>query len=240
MTASGPSYPGPGHRQGTHMTPLSTPQDPARAAAWASRGITLDPVSPEAGPPDSRASTVSLSAELAVLLWASVTASSSPKDPPPQSPAVASVTGPLWRLTAPMDILLVEDNPGDARLAAEAFKEGGSQTRLHVVQDGIEAMSFLRREGRYQSVPRPDLVLLDLNLPRKDGREVLAEIKQDSDLKRVPVIVLTTSQAESDIVRGYELHANCYIVKPVDFDRFIAVVKGIETFWRNLVRLPPH
>jgi len=139
-----------------------------------------------------------------------------------------------------MDILLVEDNPGDARLAAEAFKEGGSQTRLHVVQDGIEAMSFLRREGRYQSVPRPDLVLLDLNLPRKDGREVLAEIKQDSDLKRVPVIVLTTSQAESDIVRGYELHANCYIVKPVDFDRFIAVVKGIETFWRNLVRLPPH
>jgi len=139
-----------------------------------------------------------------------------------------------------MDMLLVEDNPGDARLAAEAFKEGGSQTRLHVVQDGIEALAYLRREGRYQNATRPDLVLLDLNLPRKDGREVLAEIKQDPTLKRLPVIVLTTSQAESDVVRGYELHANCYIVKPVDFDRFISVVKGIESFWRTLVRLPPH
>jgi CheY-like chemotaxis protein len=139
-----------------------------------------------------------------------------------------------------MDILLVEDNPGDARLAAEAFKEGGSQTRLHVVQDGIEAMAFLRGEGRYASEPRPDLVLLDLNLPRMDGRQVLAEIKRDKVLKRTPVIVLTTSQAETDILHGYELHANCYIVKPVDFDRFIEVVKGIESFWRNLVRLPPR
>jgi len=139
-----------------------------------------------------------------------------------------------------MDILLVEDNPGDARLASEAFKEGGSQTRLHVVADGIEAMAFMRGEGRYADLPRPDLVLLDLNLPRKDGREVLAEIKQDIRLKRTPVIVLTTSQAESDISHGYELHANCYIVKPVDFDRFIEVVKGIEGFWRNMVRLPPH
>jgi len=139
-----------------------------------------------------------------------------------------------------MDILLVEDNPGDARLASEAFKEGGSQTRLHVVQDGIEAMAFIRGEGAYASMPRPDLVLLDLNLPRMDGREVLAEIKRDDALKRTPVIVLTTSQAETDIMRGYDLHANCYIVKPVDFDRFIEVVKGIESFWRNLVRLPPR
>jgi len=139
-----------------------------------------------------------------------------------------------------MDILLVEDNPGDARLASEAFKEGGSETRLHVVQDGVEAMAFMRGEGHYVNMPRPDLVLLDLNLPRKDGREVLAEIKQDLVLKSTPVIVLTTSQAESDIQHGYNLHANCYIVKPVDFDRFIEVVKGIETFWRQMVRLPTH
>jgi len=138
-----------------------------------------------------------------------------------------------------MEILLVEDNPGDARLAAEAFKEGRVRTRLHVVQDGIEAMSFLRRQGPYEVAPRPDLVLLDLNLPRKDGREVLAEIKQDSGLRRIPVIVLTTSQAESDVTRSYDLHANCYIVKPVDFDRFIDVVKGIEDFWCSLVKLPP-
>jgi CheY-like chemotaxis protein len=139
-----------------------------------------------------------------------------------------------------MNILLVEDNPGDARLASEAFKEGGSQTRLHVVQDGIEALAFLRGEGRYGDQPRPDLVLLDLNLPRKDGREVLAEIKRDESLRSTPVIVLTTSQAESDIRYGYEQHANCYIVKPVDFDRFIDVVKGIDSFWSQMVRLPPH
>ncbi len=139
-----------------------------------------------------------------------------------------------------MDILLVEDNPGDARLASEAFKEGGLPTQLHVVQDGIEAMAFLRREPQYAGVPRPSLVLLDLNLPRKDGREVLAELKEDPDLKRIPVIVLTTSQAEADIMRSYELHANCYIVKPVDFDQFIEVVRGIEQFWCTLVKLPPH
>lgn len=137
-----------------------------------------------------------------------------------------------------MDILLVEDNPGDARLAAEAFKEGTVPTRLHVVPDGIEAMSFLRRQGSYESAPRPQLVLLDLNLPRKDGREVLAEMKEDPGLRRIPVIVLTTSQAESDISRVYDLHANCYIVKPVDFDRFIDVVKGIEDYWCTLVKLP--
>lgn len=138
-----------------------------------------------------------------------------------------------------LDVLLVEDNPGDARLASEAFKEGDFLTRLHVVQDGIEALAFLRREKNYGSAPRPDLVLLDLNLPRKDGREVLAEIKADEDLRSIPVIVLTTSQAEADIRKSYKLHANCYIVKPVDFDRFIDVVKGIEAFWCSLVRLPP-
>ncbi|WP_184263827.1 response regulator [Novispirillum itersonii] len=138
-----------------------------------------------------------------------------------------------------MEILLVEDNPGDARLAAEAFKEGTIPTHLHVASDGIEAMAFLRRQGRHESAPRPDLILLDLNLPRKDGREVLAEIKEDPALRRIPVIVLTTSQAESDVSRAYDLHANCYIVKPVDFDRFIDVVKGIEDFWCSLVKLSP-
>lgn len=138
-----------------------------------------------------------------------------------------------------IEILLVEDNPGDARLAAEAFKEGGIPTHLHVASDGIEAMAFLRRLGRHEFAPRPDMILLDLNLPRKDGREVLAEIKEDPALRRIPVIVLTTSQAESDITRAYDLHANCYIVKPVDFDRFIDVVKGIEDFWCSLVKMSP-
>lgn len=138
-----------------------------------------------------------------------------------------------------MDILLVEDNPGDARLAAEAFKEGRLRPRLHVVQDGIEALAFLRQQGAYEAAPRPDLILLDLNLPRKDGREVLAEIKADGTLRRIPVIVLTTSQAESDVSRCYDLHANCYIVKPVDFDRFIDVVRGIEGHWCSMVKLPP-
>ncbi len=138
-----------------------------------------------------------------------------------------------------IEILLVEDNPGDARLAAEAFKEGTIPTRLHVASDGIEAMAFLRRQGRHEAAPRPDMILLDLNLPRKDGREVLAEIKEDPALRRIPVIVLTTSQAENDVTRAYDLHANCYIVKPVDFDRFIDVVKGIEDFWCSLVKLSP-
>ncbi|SDG56497.1 Response regulator receiver domain-containing protein [Roseospirillum parvum] len=143
-------------------------------------------------------------------------------------------------MTDGLDILLVEDNPGDARLASEAFKEGNIATRLHIVQDGIEALAFLRGEGTGGGSHRraPDLILLDLNLPRKDGREVLAEIKNDPALRRIPVIVLTTSQAETDISHSYDLHANCYIVKPVDFDRFIEVVKGIESYWSSLVRLP--
>ena len=138
------------------------------------------------------------------------------------------------------DILLVEDNPGDARLAQEALKEGQMASRLKVVVDGVEAMSFLRREGTYAGAPRPNLVLLDLNLPRKDGRQVLAEMKADPELRRIPVVVLTTSQAEQDIMRSYDLHANCYITKPVDLDRFITVVRSIEEYWCSVVTLPPR
>lgn len=138
------------------------------------------------------------------------------------------------------DILLVEDNPGDARLAQEALKEGQMSSRLQVVVDGVEAMSFLRREGGYANAPRPNLVLLDLNLPRKDGRQVLAEMKADPELRRIPVVVLTTSQAEQDILRSYDLHANCYITKPVDLDRFISVVRSIEEYWCSVATLPPR
>lgn len=143
-------------------------------------------------------------------------------------------------LSEPVDILLVEDNPGDARLAVEALKEGNVSNRLHVVPDGVEAMAFLRREGKYSDAPRPHVVLLDLNLPRKDGRQVLAEVKTDDLLKRIPVVVLTTSQAEQDITRSYDLHANCYITKPVDLDRFITVIRSIEDFWCTVVKLPPR
>jgi CheY-like chemotaxis protein len=138
------------------------------------------------------------------------------------------------------EILLVEDNPGDARLAQEALKEGRMTSRLKVVVDGVEAMAYLRRDGQYAGAPRPHLVLLDLNLPRKDGRQVLAEMKADEDLRRIPVVVLTTSQAEQDILRSYDLHANCYITKPVDLDRFISVVRSIEEYWCSVVTLPPR
>jgi CheY-like chemotaxis protein len=138
------------------------------------------------------------------------------------------------------EILLVEDNPGDARLAQEALKEGRMTSRLRVVVDGVEAMACLRREGPHANAPRPDLILLDLNLPRKDGRQVLAELKADPDLRRIPVVVLTTSQAEQDVLRSYDLHANCYITKPVDLDRFISVVRSIEEYWCSVVTLPPR
>lgn len=139
-----------------------------------------------------------------------------------------------------LDILLVEDNPGDARLAAEAWKEGSVPGRLHVVSDGVEAIHFLRNSESYAAAPKPDLMLLDLNLPRKDGREVLAEIKNDPDLRRIPVVVLTTSQADLDILRSYDLHANCFVSKPVDLDSFISVIKSISEFWGRVVKLPPH
>ncbi len=139
----------------------------------------------------------------------------------------------------PIEILLVEDNPGDARLTVEALKEAKVRNRVHVVDDGVKALAFLRRQAAYSTVPRPDLILLDLNLPKKDGREVLEELKHDGDLKRIPVVILTTSQAEQDILKAYELNANCYITKPVDLDQFLKVVRSIDEFWFTVVTLPP-
>lgn len=137
-----------------------------------------------------------------------------------------------------IEILLVEDNEADIRLTREVFADGRLLNRLNVARDGEEAMTFLRRERPFQEAPRPDLILLDLNLPRKDGREVLAEIKNDPQLRRIPVVILTTSRAEADVIQTYELHANCYIVKPVDLGQFINVIRSIEDFWLKLVRLP--
>jgi len=140
----------------------------------------------------------------------------------------------------PVEILLVEDNPGDERLTREALKEGKVYSNLYWVKDGVEAMDFLRRKGRHAGAVRPDIILLDLNLPKKDGREVLEEIKTDEDLKRIPVVVLTTSKAEEDVLRTYNLHANCYVTKPVDLEKFIVVVKSIDRFWLTVVTLPPN
>ena len=140
----------------------------------------------------------------------------------------------------PAEMLLVEDNPGDARLAIEALKDAKVHNNLSWVQDGVEAMTFLRREGAYSDAPRPDVILLDLNLPKKDGREVLADVKADEDLRRIPVVILTVSGAEEDIVKTYNLHANCYIRKPIDLDQFIKVVKAIKDFWLSIVILPTH
>jgi CheY-like chemotaxis protein len=139
----------------------------------------------------------------------------------------------------PVEILLVEDNPGDYRLTKEALHEGKVYNNLHWAKDGVEAIEFLKRRGPFASVPRPDIILLDLNLPKKDGREVLSEIKQDSELRAIPVVILTTSQAEEDILRSYDLHANCYVTKPVDLEKFIVVVQSIDRFWLNVVTLPP-
>lgn len=140
--------------------------------------------------------------------------------------------------TRAVEILLVEDNPGDVRLMVEALKETRVPSRLHLAKDGVQATSFLRRTGAHVNAPRPDLVLLDLNLPKKDGREVLAEIKEDTDLRSIPVVVLTTSQDASDVTKSYQLHANCYISKPVALERFIRVIQSIEGFWLETVRLP--
>lgn len=141
---------------------------------------------------------------------------------------------------AQIEILLVEDNPGDVRLTIEALNEAKVCNRLHIAQDGEAALQFLRRQGPHAQAPRPDLILLDLNLPRKDGREVLTDIKADADLRRIPVVILTTSQTEQDIVIAYNLNANCYITKPVDFEQFMHVVRTIEDFWLSVVTLPPR
>ncbi len=140
----------------------------------------------------------------------------------------------------PIDILLVEDDPADARLTSEAFHEAKVRNVLHLVEDGVEALAYLRREGRYADSPTPDLILLDLNLPKRDGREVLAEIKEDPELRRIPVVILTTSQAEQDIVKTYDLHANAFVTKPVGLDQFVDAIKAIEGFWLTVVKLPPH
>jgi len=143
-------------------------------------------------------------------------------------------------MAKPIEILLVEDNPGDVRLTREAFKEGKVLNNLSVVEDGAEAMAFLYQQGKYADAPRPDLILLDLNLPKKDGRQVLPEIKADTNLKRIPVVVLTTSKAEQDILKTYNLHANCYVTKPVDLEQFISVVRFVQHFWLSIVKLPPE
>ena len=139
---------------------------------------------------------------------------------------------------SPVEILLVEDNPGDVRLTKEALKEGKVYSNLHWAKDGVEALEFLRKQSKFADSPRPDIILLDLNLPKKDGREVLAEIKNDDDLKSIPVVILTTSKAEEDVLRSYELHANCYVTKPVDLEKFIVVVQSIDKFWLTVVTLP--
>lgn len=138
----------------------------------------------------------------------------------------------------PMEILLVDDNPGDVRLTAEALKDGEVENRLHTAKDGMEAIAFLRRKGRYTDAPRPDLILLDLNMPRMNGRQVLAEIKEDSGLRHIPVVVLTGSREMDDIVNTYDLHANCYVTKPIDFEQFTMMVKSITDFWLTIVKLP--
>jgi len=138
----------------------------------------------------------------------------------------------------PVDVLLVEDNPGDVRLTLEVMKDGKFHNHLAVTSDGVEALDYLHRRGRHADAFRPDLVLLDLNLPRKDGREVLTEIKKDPELRRIPVVVLTTSSAEADILKSYNLQANCYIVKPVDLDQFTRVIRQIQEFWLEIVKLP--
>ena len=137
-----------------------------------------------------------------------------------------------------VDILLVEDNPGDARLAQEALKEGKVKNQLHIVTDGVAATDFLFKRNKYKDAPTPDLIILDLNLPKKDGREVLSEIKADDNLKRIPVVILTISKAEEDILKSYNLHANCFITKPLNLDKFFEVVKSIEDFWLTIVKLP--
>jgi len=144
----------------------------------------------------------------------------------------------MSNVNVPVQILLVEDNPADVRLTLEALKEGRIANNLSIAYDGVEALEILRKLGKYANAPSVDLILLDLNLPRKDGREVLAEVKADTDLKHIPVVVMTTSKAEEDILRSYNLHANCYVVKPIDFEKFIKVVKAIEDFWVSIVTLP--
>ncbi len=150
------------------------------------------------------------------------------------------MTEPSGARAVPFEVLLVEDSPGDVRLTQEAFKEANVLVNLHVASDGEQAMALLSRDGEYAKVPRPDLILLDLNLPKKDGREVLKEVKESATLGSIPVVILTTSAADEDVLRSYRLHANCYIAKPVDLEGFLKVVKSIDGFWLSVVKLPSH
>lgn len=145
----------------------------------------------------------------------------------------------IMEIGKPIEILLVEDSPSDVRLTIEALKDAKVRNHLSVASDGVEAVAFLRKVGKYADAPRPDLILLDLNLPKKDGREVLGEIKQDENLKAIPVVVITTSKSDEDILKSYNLHANCYITKPIDLEQFMIVVRAIESFWLTIVQLPP-
>jgi CheY-like chemotaxis protein len=142
-------------------------------------------------------------------------------------------------MNEPIEILLIEDNPADVRLTQEAFREARIHNNLHVVQDGVSAMAFIHQTAPHQHAPRPDLILLDLNLPKKDGREVLKEIKSDSDLRQIPVVILTTSEDEKDVLRSYDLHANAYLVKPIDVLKFVKMIHSLENFWLSIVKLPP-
>jgi len=146
----------------------------------------------------------------------------------------------MEKMGRPVQMLLVEDNLGDIRLTKETLRDAKVMVNLHVVGDGVEAMAFLRKESKHANAPRPDLVLLDLNLPKKDGREVLAEMKQDPDLKRIPVVILTISNAEEDILKSYNLHANAYVTKPLNLEQFAKIVRAIEDFWFTVVKLPPN
>jgi CheY-like chemotaxis protein len=142
-------------------------------------------------------------------------------------------------INEPIEILLIEDNPADVRLTQEAFREARIHNNLHVVQDGVSAMAFIHQTAPHQHAPRPDLILLDLNLPKKDGREVLKEIKSDSNLRQIPVVILTTSEDEKDVLRSYDLHANAYLVKPIDVVKFVKMIHSLENFWLSIVKLPP-
>jgi chemotaxis family two-component system response regulator Rcp1 len=158
--------------------------------------------------------------------------------PPLKRPHEVEKAMPTTGNGIPIEILLVEDSPDDACLTIEALQEGRVRNNINVIEDGVSALEYLRREGRYRSAPRPDLILLDLNLPKKSGREVLQEIKQDANLRRIPVVIMTSSDDEKDILAAYNLYVNCYVTKPVDLDQFIRVVKSIEHFWFSVVRLP--
>src|SRR5688572_18012536 len=225
----------PNTRSRCRTTASASRRSTSSASSWCSSACT------------TRASTPALaSAWRSARRWSTATAGACGSSPG-RAPAAVSCSRYRRREAntmaerargAPVEILLVEDNPADVRLTQEALKEGKVFNNLHWAKDGVEAIEFLRRQGKHANAPRPDIILLDLNLPKKDGREVLQDIKNDEMLKRIPVVILTTSKAEEDVLRSYNLHANCYVTKPVDLEKFILVVKSIDMFWLTIVTLP--